>query len=165
MPGPNTKRYEKEREKYAKEVKAFLKESNVDVDEDLVKEIKKSLSFKQVQYKIYEIFNYPQMKRVAELISQRSEISKTSVMRALLLPLFKETTSELDDDEITLISYLSSREMGYVAPMDRIKEDTMDGEYKVDDLVYALTGLTMKGIFTNFKGIYSLVEFKKIGRK
>lgn len=168
MPGPNSKRYEKEREKYSKQVIAILKNNGINIDfkdERLIKDIQKSLSFKQMQYKIYEIFNYSQMKETALNVSQSSGVSKNIVLRALLLPLFNETTENLNEGEITLICYMSSKVPDYTESLSRIKDETKDREYKIDDLNYALNALIMDGILTHFGDIYSLVGFKKIGRK
>ncbi len=168
MPGPNAKRYEKEREKYSKLVIKLLKESGADLDlkdESFIKDIKKCLSFKQMQYKIYEIFNYAEMKKTAAAYSESGKVDKTIILRALLLPLFNETTENLGEGEITLILYLSSKLPSYTEQLSKIKEGTKDGEYKIEDFNYALNGLIMKGIVTHFDEFYSLVGFKKIGRK
>lgn len=171
MPGVNTERYEKERAKYYKEVISNLTEalgddsSGIDFnDKKLIKDIGRCLSFRQVEGKIREMFNYAQMKEIAATLSPASKLTKNDVMRALLLPIYKETTSSLDDGEITLISYLSTIPY-YTQDLRLIKEATKEGEYKIDNFEYALTGVVMKGIFLHHWEIYCLVGFKTLGRR
>ena len=165
------KSYEKERKKYSKEVISNLREAlgddGAEIDfknTKLIKDIEKSLSFRQIKGKFCEIFNYAQMKEVARELSEKSKLTKNDVMRALLLPIYKETTSSLDDGEITLISYLSIIPH-YTEHLERIIEATKEGENKVDRFEYALSGVIAKGIFLHLGDIYYLVGFKTLGRR